>query len=191
MTLPALGRWLALAVLLGFSPLLLAAADDDLKEAGRLYHDGQRALALQKVDAVLETIPKNAQARFLKGVILTAQNEGAAAMHIFTGLTEDYPELPEPHNNLAVLYAAKGQYESARRELELAVRTSPDYAVAHENLGDVYAQLAADEYERTTSLDRNNNTAAPKLKLIEQLLAGKKAKTRASDELQSNPLSKP
>ena len=55
----------------------------------------------------------------------------------------DYPELPEPHNNLAVLYAQKGDYELARDELEAAIGAAPDYAIAYENLGDIYARLAA------------------------------------------------
>ncbi len=33
---------------------------------------------------------------------------------MFRGLIEDYPELPEPYNNLAVIYAQQGEYDSAR-----------------------------------------------------------------------------
>ena len=88
------------------------------------------------------------------------------AMAIFQAVIADYPELPEPRNNLAVLYAQKGEYAQARDELERAIQTAPDYAVAHENLGDVYARLAEVEYEQTIALDKRNRTAEPKLKLI-------------------------
>ena len=80
----------------------------------------------------------------------------------------DFPELPEPRNNLAVLYAQQGDYALARDELERAIQTAPDYAVAHENLGDVYARMAEVEYQRTLALDKRNRTAGPKLKLIRE-----------------------
>ena len=83
--------------------------------------------------------PKDAQGRFLKGQILTEMNKPADAIAVFTKLTEDYPELPEPYNNLAVLYAQQKQYDKARTALEMAIRTHPSYAIAYENLGDVYA----------------------------------------------------
>ena len=79
----------------------------------------------------------------MKGLILTEQGKPADAIKIFTGLTEDYPELPEPYNNLAVLYASQGQYDKARTALEMSIRTHPSYATAHENLGDIYAKMAS------------------------------------------------
>jgi Tfp pilus assembly protein PilF len=90
-------------------------------------------------------------------------------MTVFRGILADFPELPEPRNNLAVLYAQKGEYAQARDELERAVATAPDYAVAHENLGDVYARLAAVEYEKATTLDKRNRTAGAKLKQIRDM----------------------
>jgi tetratricopeptide (TPR) repeat protein len=92
-------------------------------------------------------------------------------MATLRALIADYPELPEPYNNLAVLHAQKGEYESARLALETAVRTAPDWAVAHENLGDIYARLAAAEYERAAKLDRENRTAPVKLGMARDLLA--------------------
>ena len=59
---------------------------------------------------------------------------------------QDYPELAEPHNNLAAIYAAAGEYGKARAELEEAIRLNPRYAPAHENLGDVHALLAGQSY---------------------------------------------
>ena len=101
----------------------------------------------------------------------TEQGQDAAAIATFTALVEDYPELPEPYNNLAVLYAQKGEYESARLALESAVRTAPDWAVAHENLGDIYVRLGAAEYATAAKLDRANKTAAAKLVLARELIA--------------------
>jgi tetratricopeptide (TPR) repeat protein len=79
--------------------------------------------------------------------------------------------LPEPHNNLAVLYAQKGDYGLARDELEAAISAAPDYTIAYENLGDVYARLAALNYEKAVARDPRNRTAPLKLKLVRDVLA--------------------
>ncbi len=84
--------------------------------------------------------------------------------------------MPEPRNNLAVLYAQKGEYALARDELERAIQTAPDYAVAHENLGDVYARLAEVEYEKTMALDRRNRTAGPEAEADSRSLVGREMK---------------
>jgi tetratricopeptide (TPR) repeat protein len=143
----------------------------DLAEAAQMIRDGQYAPALAKIDGVLAADGKNPQARFLKGVVQSDQGETDAAIASFQGLTEDYPELPEPYNNLAVIWAQQGQYEKARKALELALVTRPDYGVAHENLGDIYARLASLEYDRAVALDKNNKSAQTKLTLVRELFA--------------------
>ena len=85
-------------------------------------------------------------------------------------ITEDYPELPEPYNNLAVLYAQQKQYDKARTALEMAIRTHPSYAIAYENLGDVYAKLASQAYDKALQLDNANATTQNKLALIRDLI---------------------
>jgi Flp pilus assembly protein TadD len=99
------------ALLLCFS---LTSAADEIQDANKLFKQGQHVQALEKVDAFLTSKPKDAQARFLKGLILTEQAKTADAIKVFTALTDDYPELPEPYNNLAVLYAGQGQYEKPK-----------------------------------------------------------------------------
>lgn len=142
-----------------------------LKEAGTLIKDRQLDAAKSKLDALIAQRPREPQARFLKGVVESELGHADAAMTIFRDLIADYPELPEPYNNLAVLLAQKGEYESARVALETAVRTAPNWAVARENLGDIYARLAAAEYERAAKLDRDNKTAPAKLTLVRNLFA--------------------
>jgi tetratricopeptide (TPR) repeat protein len=108
--------------------------------------------------------------RFLKGVILTEQNKSNDAIAVFAKLTEDYPALPEPYNNLAVLYAASGQYEKARIALDKAIHTNPTYATAYENLGDVHAKLASEAYDKALQLDSKNGNAKAKLTMIHTLV---------------------
>ena len=153
-------------LLLCFSPAVWA---DDFQDAHKLFKKGQLALALNKIDAILLTQPKDAQARFLKGVILTDQGQLDDAALIFSALSEDYPELPEPYNNLAVIYAGQGQFDKAKIALEKAIRTHPSYATAHENLGDIYAKMASQAYDRALQLDRSNTSSKTKLSLVKEL----------------------
>lgn len=157
------------ALLLGVG---LTAHADDIQDASKLFKQGQHAQSLSKVDGYLASKPKDAQARFLKGLIFTEQGKPAEAIKIFSALTEDYPELPEPYNNLAVLYASQGQYDKAKQSLEMAIRTHPSYATAHENLGDIYAKMASQAYDRALQLDRSNTATQTKLAMIQDLFAG-------------------
>lgn len=149
----------------------LPAMADNLPEVQRLIKQGQYSQALEKVDAYLSGKPKDAQGRFLKGLILTEMGKPNDAVAVFTKLTEDYPELPEPYNNLAVLYAQQKQYDKARTALEMAIRTHPSYAIAYENLGDVYAKLASQAYDKALQIDNSNPTAQNKLSLIRDLIS--------------------
>ena len=147
-------------------------AANSYDDASKLFKQGNFAAALEKIETVITANPRDARARFLKGLILTEQGKPADAIKVFTSLTEDYPELPEPYNNLAVLYASQGQYDKARKSLEMAIRTHPSYAIAHENLGDVYAKMASEAYDKALQLDRSNAAAQTKLAMIKDLFSG-------------------
>src|SRR5690349_9363746 len=144
---------------------------DPLQDANQLFRQGQFDRAMERVNNYLSSRPKDARGRFLKGLILTEQNKPTEAIKVFTELSQDFPELPEPYNNLAVLYASQGQYEKARNSLEMAIRTHPSYATAHENLGDIYAKMASQAYDKALQLDRSNTAAATKLNLIKDLFS--------------------
>ncbi|MGD9772742.1 tetratricopeptide repeat protein [Diaphorobacter sp.] len=161
--------------LLAATVALLAASwaqADEYADIARLIQQGKPAEAAAQLDQRLTTAPRDPQLRFLRGVALTDSGKHAEAIEVFTKLTEEYPELPEPYNNLAVLYASQNQLEKARTALEMAVRTKPDYATAHENLGDIHAKLAGQSYLRAQQLDKAVATSvAPKLKLLRELFA--------------------
>jgi ketosteroid isomerase-like protein len=160
---------------LGWTTLAVAGPAEDTKEATRLYQQGKLDQALTKINAALTQQPKDAQGRFIKGLILTEQKKPADAIQVFTSLTEDYPELPEPYNNLAVLYASQGNYDKAKAALELAIHTHPSYATAYENLGDIYAQLARRSYDKVLQLDKTNTSAQSKLAMVKDLFSPPKS----------------
>lgn len=163
------------AAFVGIAALAWAAPADDFREAQKLYGQGKVQPALEKVDVFLRAQPKDPQGRFLRGILLTELKRAPEAIQVFTSLTEDFPELPEPYNNLAVLYASQGNYDKAKSALELAIHTHPSYATAHENLGDIYAQLASRAYDRALQLDKNNPTAQSKLAMIKELFSSSKS----------------
>ena len=168
---------LALLALLKRRLLLLAmvfaacaAHADDYSEVNRLIGAKQFSEALAQVDKYLASKPRDPQMRFLKSTVQSQTGNTGDAIATLTQITEDYPELPEPYNNLAVLYAGQGQLDKARASLEMAIRINPRYAVAFENMGDVQARLASQSYSRAQKITPGNASLAPKLALIQQLL---------------------
>ena len=170
-------RRTAVALSLVFAAAAVQA--DELQDINRMMRQGQLPQSLERIDKFLAGKPRDAQGRFLRGLILTEMNRPAEAIQVFAKLSEDYPELPEPYNNLAVLYASQGQYEKARTALESAIRTHPSYATAHENLGDIYAKLASQAYDKALQLDSSNTGAKTKLAMIGELIGGGARTARA------------
>jgi Flp pilus assembly protein TadD len=160
---------------------------NEVQEINQQFRNGNLAGALSHADAYLAKNPKDAQARFLKGLILADLGKTNDAIAVFTGLTDDHPELPEPYNNLAVLYASQNKYAAAKDALEMAIRAHPDYATAHENLGDLYAKMASVAYEKALALDSKNSAAQAKLVLIQGMLEGQASKPAMSKPDTASP----
>ncbi|MGJ7603537.1 tetratricopeptide repeat protein [Variovorax sp. LT1R20] len=164
---------LSIAFALLFSLWGSVAHANDYDDVNLLLRQGKSTEALAKADTYIAGKPRDPQMRFLRGVILTEQNKQAEAIIAFTQLTQDFPELPEPYNNLAALYASQSKFDQARAALESALKLNPNYATAHENLGDVYARLAAQEYVKAQQFASTNASVAPKLVLIRQIFSSK------------------
>lgn len=136
----------------------------DRVQAALKAGDPKQALAI--ADQALQTFPTDAQLRFLRAVALTQLGRQDEAEAVFRGLTQEYPELPEPYNNLAFVLAAQGRLDEARVALEDAIAALPDYALARENLGDIHLQIAARQYREAARLDPKAGSVARKLQLI-------------------------
>jgi ketosteroid isomerase-like protein len=96
-----------------------------------------------------------------KGVSLVEANRSDEAVAAFNKMAVEYPQLPEPHNNLAVIYAGRGQQDKARLALEAALRTHPAYAVAMENLSQVYARQAKEAYAKALPSGSSGKPSSP------------------------------
>lgn len=161
-----------LAVLLGCLALgsMPAHASRAVDEVTKLLDQGNAKQAAAQADSYLKQNPGDVEMRFVRGVIASEQKQSAQAIKIFSALVREYPSMPEPYNNLAVLYAAEGQERKAAEALEQAIRTNPSYTTAHENLGDLYARMASEAYSKALQLDASRQTIPAKLALITQLV---------------------
>ena len=152
-----------------------ATADDtpqiDASIAGQDWRN-----ALNELDARIAAKPHDAQAKFKRGTVLARLGRDDDAIAQFVELTQSYPELPEPYNNLAALYAKHGRYDEARAALETAVKASPGYGLAYENLGDLYLRLAAESYKRAQSLGHTSGATAQRLADIQRIVSAAPAK---------------
>ena len=163
-------HWLLqLALTLLLMPLIGLVHADEYSTVNQLIKQGKLETASQKIENFLKDKPQDAQMRFLKGMILSQQKRSNEAQAVFSQLTEDFPELPEPYNNLAVLYAEQGLYDKARVTLEAALRNNPAYSTARENLGDVYLRLAQQTFEKVMQTESNNQSAQYKLDQLRSL----------------------
>ncbi|HET7524774.1 MAG TPA: tetratricopeptide repeat protein [Burkholderiaceae bacterium] len=149
--------------------LAAAAGAQEVREIDKLFRSGDTAAAMQRVDKAIADKPRDAALRFQRAVMLTELQRTNEAVEALNKLIEDFPDLPEPYNNLAVLLAAQGRIDRARDLLETALRHDPGYAVAHENLGDVFLRLAQREFERAVTAGRTDEGLQRKLKAARDL----------------------
>ncbi len=159
---------LVLSTWMGLAAAATAAAPVDTRLT-RLYADKRWGDALAMIETELASKPGDVAMQIQKGVVLSNLNRGADALVLFRKVATEHPELPEAHNNLAVLLAARGEFDQAREALDRAMRTSPSYATAHDNLGDLYAHMASDAYRKALRYDKQPASDRPKLAMVDGL----------------------
>ena len=148
---------------------LISFAQSNLDEIKLLVKNGKYVRAETITNNSIKNNLNNPELLFYKGIIETNLGKNNQAIDTFRNLTERFPELPEPFNNLAVLYAEKGQYTLAKEILEQAIKTNPSYLTAHINLGDIFTKMASEAYNNALEIDKSNNIAITKLSMITQL----------------------
>lgn len=167
--LPARSLGLALAVLLTVAGASVHA--DDVAAVQQLQRSGDAAAALERAERAVAADPRNTRLRFLHGVLLLDAQRDDAAMAVFLRLSEDYPELPEPFNNMALLHARAGRLDAARQALETALRNDPGLSVARRNLGDIHLRLALQAWETAAQALPADTALQRKLQVARELAA--------------------
>jgi predicted Zn-dependent protease len=154
------------------------ALADVYTEVNDKINSSQWAAAQTLIERQLAMQPADPQIRLMQSQMQTAQGQTAQAIQTLQALTQEFPELPEPYNNLGVLYASQQRLDEALTALTLAVRARPDYILALENLGDVHIALAHQSFVKAQSLPAQLPLMAPrlarKIELIKQLLQAAK-----------------
>jgi Flp pilus assembly protein TadD len=154
---------------------LVPAPRSEAAEIADLMQAGKSEQALKRADKFLADKPRDLQVRFLRAVTLIDLGRRTEAVDALTQLTQDFPELPEPYNNLAVLAAAQGGLDQAEQLLRQAIAAQPNYVTAQENLGELYVAMAAAAFERASKLDPANGALKSKLALARDLTSKLKA----------------
>lgn len=156
---------------------LASPAQADLSKAETLSQQGHASEALKLVEQEFRAGTTNPQVHFLRAQLLDKLGRQDDAITAYEALTRDYPQLPEPYNNLAVLYAARGEHNKARDALLNAINTHSSYATAYENLGNIYTKMAISAYNKALELDKQQRPAPISLAAIARIenLPGKQA----------------
>jgi len=144
---------------------------DEYSAVEKLLKNGRAEQALEQITDKAGKAPRDPQWRFLRGMAEANLGRTDQAIATYTQLTQEYPELPEPYNNLAVLYASQNQLEKASAALQAAIRANPQYATAHENLGDIYIKLAQKSFAQAIQLaPAQQARLQPKINSLQQLV---------------------
>jgi len=160
------------------APWPAAQAADDYAPIAQMLRSGRTTEALARADQLLATRPRDPQLQFLRAQALASGGRTADALAAYLQLTREYPELSEPHNNLAVLYASQNELEAAQAALQAALRANPTYATAHENLGDIQLRLAVQSWSRARQLEPGLVSVVPKLAAARSLIDATTPATR-------------
>ncbi len=163
---------LALIALLGCSASSAqpTARAEPLLVVQDLLRRGDAAQALAAAERELTLQPGDAELRFARAVALMDLQRSAEAAQAFTALAEEFPELADPWNNLALLHARAGEPERARQALQTALRNDPTHRTARLNLGEVYLMLAAQSWEGAARLSTLEPAWTRRLKAVHELL---------------------
>ena len=149
---------LALCTLAAVLSAADASFDESLERALALVAEGRHAQAREVLDPLLEDESGHPRARLLDGILRAHEGRAREAIEVFDRLRREHPEMSEPWNNLAVLYAAEGRFDEARESLLAALERFPS-APGYPNLGGLYAELArlARRRARDLAADRSED----------------------------------
>lgn len=142
---------LALCTLAAVLSAAAASIDETLERVAALANEDRIAEARRVLDPLLARDADHPRLRLLDGVLRAQEGRAREAIEVFDRLRRDHPEMSEPWNNLAVLYAAEGRIDEAREALLAALERRPS-AIGYANLAEIHAKLARRAWERAREL---------------------------------------
>ncbi len=157
-------NYLFLLIFLTFPGLVSADSISQLK--GELEKK-QYASAVVTGLSLLDEQPENLQLQFLTALALQNNNQQQLAIQHYQQIIKAHPELPEPRNNLAIIYLQQGQPDKAVDLLIASLQTHPAYATVWHNLSNLYKGLASEAYRKALSEENNTRSVVHKIELTE------------------------
>jgi tetratricopeptide (TPR) repeat protein len=145
-----------------FKPAFSASRFQDLQ---LLIDQNLFAPAVVAGEELLVKHPGNARIQFLTAYAYQMDKQVDQAKKLYQSLIKDYPELPEPRNNLAMIYLDQGDSDKAIQILIDALNTNLAYSTAYKNLGKIYRGIASETYRRAVSDANQPEVAAPEIEL--------------------------
>ncbi len=128
-----------------------ALAAGSVKQLQQLIAEQNYAAAAKSGEQLLQQNAAHNRTRFLTAYAYQMNAQTDKAIALYQGLIEDNPTLPEPRNNLAMIYLEQGDYDRASQLLVAAINTHPSYATAYDNLSQIYKGIASEAYRRALS----------------------------------------
>ena len=131
-----------------------------------LIEQSQFAAAARSGEKLLLQNPQDTEARFLTAYAYQMNGKTDQAILLYEAVIGDNPALPEPRNNLAMIYLARGDYDRASQLLVEAINTHSSYGTAYANLSLVYKGIASEAYRRAVSESSEPENYNHEIKLI-------------------------
>jgi len=140
-----------IVIFLALLTTAVASAATSVKQVQQLLEQQKYVDAANAGEQLLLQSPEHARTRFLTAYAYQMSAQTDKAVMLYQDLIKDNPDLPEPRNNLAMIFLAQGDYDRASQLLVGALNTSPSYATAFDNLSQIYKGIASEAYRRAVS----------------------------------------
>lgn len=145
-----------------------ALAQDPYSSIIEHQENGRFEQALSQVNQLLVSNQNDFRALLLKGNVNKLMGNSEQAIEIFKRLIKQFPHMPEPYNNLAVLYADSGQTSLAVETLQQVFSTSHSYSAAFNNLRNLYNEMASSAYREALDLNHKKPSSNSKYTLLNE-----------------------
>ena len=162
-------RYIILTTLLSIVCVINSSAEITYDKIQLLIENDKHKEALNLTEDYLSRNKSDIKFQFLKGLILARLNRYNDAEKIFYKMAEENPNLPEPLNNLAVIYSIQGEYSKAQEILKKALESNRNYETVYHNLSDLYAKVASRAYNQALGISQSERGPVEKLLFLREL----------------------
>jgi hypothetical protein len=149
-------------LILSCGTVFAASSIADLK---KLIDQENYSEAAETGEELLLKHPGHARIQFLTAYAYQYNQQNWKAAQHYKKVILQHPELPEPRNNLAMIYIDDGDYDKASRLLVDAINTRKSYAVAYQNLNRIYTSMASEAYKQALGESGEPPKQKPVIKL--------------------------